>query len=153
MGTIWSHDAAYLSLANIGLDMMSLLADVVLLLHVSYAAFVVGGLLAVPLGGWLDWRWVRTRSFRVAHVMCTGIVAVEALIGVICPLTWLEHVLLVASGGAGYERSFIGHLLYRLLYYDAPAWMFTAVYTVVALSVVMLYHFVPPLPRLSRQRP
>jgi Protein of Unknown function (DUF2784) len=132
--------------------MTPLLADIVLSLHVCYAAFVIGGLLAVPLGGWLDWRWVRARRFRVAHVWCTAIVAVEALIGAICPLTWLEHVLLVASGAAGYEQSFIGHLLYRLLYYEAPAWMFTLAYTVVALTVVLLYHYVPPLPRLSRQR-
>lgn len=142
-----------ISVVNVSWEMTPLLADIVLLLHAGYAAFVVGGLLAVPLGGWLDWRWVRARSFRVAHVLCTAIVAVEALIGVICPLTWLEHALLVASGAAGYERSFIGHLVYQLLYYDAPAWMFTLAYTVVALTVVLLYYFVPPLPRLSRQRP
>jgi hypothetical protein len=129
-----------------------LLADVVLLLHAGYAAFVIGGLLVVPLGGRLNWRWVRARSFRLAHLLCTAVVAVEALIGVICPLTWLEHVLLVASGAAGYDRSFIGHLLYWLLYYDAPTWMFTAAYTVLALTVVLLYRYVPPLPRLSRQQ-
>jgi Protein of Unknown function (DUF2784) len=131
---------------------MILLADVVLLLHVSYAAFVIGGLLAVPLGAWLEWRWVRARRFRLAHVMCTAIVAVEALIGVMCPLTWFEHVLLVASGAAGYERSFMGHLLYRLLYYDAPMWMFTAAYTALTLTVVAFYHYLPPLPKLGRQR-
>jgi hypothetical protein len=130
-----------------------LLADVVLLLHAGYAAFVVGGLLVVPLGNWLDWGWVRARGLRKAHVLCTAIVAVEALIGAICPLTWLEHVLLVASGAAGYDRSFIGHLVYRLLYYDAPAWMFTVAYTVLALTVVLLYHYIPPLPKPSHQRP
>jgi hypothetical protein len=133
--------------------MLTLLADIVLLLHVGYAAFVIGGLLAVPLGGWLGWRWVRARRFRVAHLLCTVTVAVEALIGVICPLTWFEHALLVASGAAGYERSFIGHLLYRLLYYDAPAWAFTAAYTALALTIVGLYHYLPPLPKPTRQRP
>jgi hypothetical protein len=131
----------------------TLLADVVLLIHVGYAAFVIGGLLVVPLGSWLDWGWVRARSLRRAHVLCTAIVAVEALIGVLCPLTWLEHVLLVASGVAGYNRSFVGHILYWLLYYDAPAWMFTVAYTVLALTVVLLYHYIPPLPKVSSQRP
>jgi Protein of Unknown function (DUF2784) len=139
--------------AEVSLDMTIWIADVVLLLHAGYAAFVIGGLLVVPLGGWLDWRWVRARRWRFAHVLCTAIVAVEALIGIICPLTWLEHVLLVASGAAGYERSFIGHLLYWLLYYDAPAWIFTVTYTVLALTVILLYHYLPPLPGLSRQRP
>ena len=131
---------------------MILLADVVLLLHVGYAAFVVGGVLAVPLGAWLQWRWVRARRFRLAHAVSTAIVAVEALIGLICPLTWLEHVLLVASGAAGYERSFIGHMLYQLLYYDAPMWMFTAAYTALTLTVVAFYRFLPPLPKLGHQR-
>ena len=132
---------------------MILLAEVVLVLHVGYAAFVLGGLLAVPLGSWLDWRWVRARRFRIAHVLCTAIVAVEALIGVMCPLTWLEHALLVASGAARYERSFIGHLLYHLLYYDAPTWMFTAAYILLTLTVIAFYHYLPPLPTLGRERP
>jgi hypothetical protein len=131
--------------------MAILLADVVLLLHAGYAAFVIGGLLVVPLGGWFEWPWVRARRLRLAHLLCTAIIAAEALLGMICPLTWLEHVLLVASGAAGYERSFIGHLLSWMLYYDAPAWMFTAAYTALALTVVLLYRYVPPLPRLSRQ--
>lgn len=130
----------------------ALSADVVLLLHVGYAAFVIGGLLVVPLGGWLGWRWVLGRTFRRVHVACTAIVAVEALVGVICPLTWLEHVLLVASGGVAYDRSFVGHLLYWLLYYDAPAWIFTVTYTAVALTAVLLYRYVPPLSKPSRQR-
>jgi hypothetical protein len=133
--------------------MLLLLADMVLLLHVGYAAFVVGGMLAVPLGGWFDWRWVRARRFRLAHLLCTALVALEALIGVMCPLTWFEHALLVASGTAGYERSFIGHLLYRLLYYDAPAWVFTVAYTALALTIVVFYHYLPPLPKLTRPRP
>ena len=123
------------------------------MLHVGYAAFVIGGLLVVPLGSWLDWRWVRARRFRLTHMLCTAIVAVEALIGVVCPLTSFEHALLVASGAVGYERSFVGQLLYQLLYYDAPVWVFTLAYTILTLIVVVLYHYLPPLPKLARQRP
>jgi ABC-type tungstate transport system substrate-binding protein len=79
-------------------------------------------------------------------------VAVEALVGVMCPLTWLEHVLLMAAGTAGYERSFIGQILYRLLYYDAPIWVFTVAYTVLVLIVGACYYLLPPAPRLARQR-
>jgi hypothetical protein len=133
--------------------MMRLLADVILLLHVGYALFVIGGVLLIVLGARFDWSWVRARRFRRVHLLCTAIVAVEALVGMMCPLTWLEHALLVASGTAGYERSFIGQLLYRLLYYDAPAWMFTVVYTVVALTVAACYRYLPPSSPLSRQQP
>jgi Protein of Unknown function (DUF2784) len=133
--------------------MTALLADLILFLHVVYAAFVLGGLLAVPLGARLGWHWVRIPALRRAHVACTAVVAVEALVGMTCPLTWVEHLLLVASGTAGYERSFIGHLLYQLLYYDAPLWMFTMAYVALAMAVTLLYYYIPPLPRPSRQAP
>jgi hypothetical protein len=133
--------------------MTAVLADVVLVLHIAYAAFVIGGLLALPLGLWWRWRWVRSRTVRLAHALCTALVAVEACLGMICPLTWLEHSLLVASGKAGYDRSFIGHWLSWILYHDVPPWVFMAAYTVLAVTVIMLYYCVPPLPRLSRQRP
>jgi hypothetical protein len=132
--------------------MLLLFADVVLFLHVSYAAFVIGGLVVVPLGAWLQWHWVRARRFRIAHLLCTGIVAVEALIGVMCPLTWFEHALLVAAGAPGYQRSFVGELLYQLLYYDAPVWVFTVAYMVLALTVIAYYYYLPPFSTLARQR-
>ncbi len=135
------------------LAMTALFADLILFIHVAYAALVLGGLLAVPLGARLGWRWVRIPAFRRAHVACTAVVAVEALIGMTCPLTWVEHLLLVASGTAGYDRSFVGHLLYRLLYYDAPLWMFTVAYVALSMAVTFLYYHIPPLPKPSRQAP
>jgi hypothetical protein len=132
--------------------MTSLLADVVLFLHVVYVTFVLGGLVVVPLGAHVGWRWVRVRTFRHAHLICMAIVAVEALMGLTCPLTWLEHLLLVASGATGYDRSFIGHLLYWLLYYDAPAWIFMVAYTALILVGMLLYYYVPPFPKPSRHR-
>jgi hypothetical protein len=133
--------------------MTALLADLILFIHVAYATFVLGGLVAVPLGAKLGWHWVRSAAFRRAHVACTAVVAVEALIGVTCPLTWIEHLLLVASGTTGYDRSFIGHMLYQLLYYDAPLWMFTTAYVALAIAVTLLYYYLPPLPKPSRSTP
>lgn len=124
--------------------MAAVIADIILVLHVAYAAFLVGGFLVLLLGLGLHWEWVRARSFRLPHLVGTTIVAVEALIGLLCPLTWLENVFLGAAGAAGYERSFVGHLLYRLLYYDAPAWAFTIVYVAFALAVLTLFVHVPP---------
>ena len=132
--------------------MTIVLADLVLFFHICYATFVLGGLFLLPLSLRLDWRWARARVFRLTHLICTALVAVEALIGLTCPLTWLEHLLLVASGAPGYDRSFIGHILYGLLYYDIPAWIFIIAYTALALAVVLLYAYVPPLLKPSRQR-
>jgi hypothetical protein len=119
-------------------------ADLVLFLHVLYASFVLGGFLMLPLGLWRRWGWVKARVFRLPHLVCTAMVAVEALLGLTCPLTWFEHALLVASGAPGYERSFVGHFLYWLLYYDAPAALFIAAYTALAVAVFALYRYAPP---------
>jgi uncharacterized BrkB/YihY/UPF0761 family membrane protein len=121
------------------------LADLILFVHVLYAGFVLGGCLVLPLGLRRRWRWVRARAFRLPHLVCTAIVAVEALIGLTCPLTWLEHAVLVASGASGYERSFVGHWLYQTLYYDAPAWVFMIPYTALALAIFTLYYCAPPV--------
>ena len=128
--------------------MTAFVADIILALHVAYAAFVLGGFLVLPIGLGCRWAWVRARSFRLPHLVCTAVVAAEALIGLTCPLTWLENVFLTASGADGYERSFVGHLLYRLLYYDAPAWVFTAAYVTLALVIVTLFYWAPPVRKL-----
>ena len=53
------------------------------------------------------------------------IVAVQSWFGVICPLTSFEMTLRSQGGGGVYSGSFIAHLLESILYYRAPAWVFT----------------------------
>ncbi len=118
---------------------MLLLADLVLVLHFAYVLFVVGGLFAIWLGYALRWRWVRNRLFRTLHLAAIGLVAIEAIVGVMCPLTLLEDWL---RPGAGDGRSFVQRWLHALLFYDWPLWVFTVLYagftTVVALTFVLL---------------
>lgn len=125
--------------------MPSIFADLILVVHLGYAAFVLGGFLVLPLGLVLHWAWVRTWSFRLSHLACTAIVALEAVIGLTCPLTWLEDIVRTATGAEGYSRSFIGDLLYRLLYYEAPVWVFTVAYLALTLMVLMLFYYAPPV--------
>jgi len=66
------------------------LADVVLVLHFSVAAFVVGGLVLVIVGNLGNWRWVNAFWFRLAHLGAIATIAAEAWLGAICPLTALE---------------------------------------------------------------
>ena len=125
--------------------MHAIFADLVLVLHVIYAGFVLGGFLLLSLGLCCGWAWVHARSFRLPHLVCTTIVAVEALIGLTCPLTWLENIFLRASGADGYDRAFVSRQLHWLLYYDAPAWVFTGAYMALALGVLTLLFYAPPV--------
>jgi hypothetical protein len=121
-----------------------LFADLVLALHFGIVVFVVGGLVLVVVGNWRAWRFVNRWWFRLAHLAAIGVVVAQAWLGVVCPLTTLESWLRAQTGGAGYEASFIEHWVGRALYYDAPAWVFTAAYTLFAAAVVAAWWYFPP---------
>lgn len=128
-----------------------LLADAVLTLHVAIVLFVVGGLIVILLGNWRrrkSWQWVNALWFRLAHLLAILFVVSESWLGIVCPLTMLEMWLRRQAGAGGYTGSFIEHWLQRLLYYDAPGWVFTLAYSVFGLAVVATWWLFPPRRRL-----
>ncbi len=124
-----------------------LAADAVLLLHACFVAFVVGGLVAIYLGGALGWRWVRGRMLRWAHLAAIGVVVVQAWLGLVCPLTILEMALRARAGAATYAGTFVSHWLESLLYWRAPPWVFVAAYTAFGTAVVASWLVVRPVAR------
>lgn len=123
---------------------LTFLADAILVIHVLFVLFVVFGLFAVYLGSFLKWNWVRNRTFRIVHLLAIGIVVVQSWIDVICPLTIWEKSLRVEAGSETYSGSFIQHWLQGLLYYTAPEWMFTLMYTSFGCLVLASWYLVPP---------
>lgn len=109
--------------------LLLLLADVILILHVLFVAFVVLGLFVVYVGSLLNWQWVRNRAFRIVHLCAIGYVVIQAWLGVVCPLTTWEMRLRAEVGAATYSGSFIQHWLHSLLYFTLPEWVFVVVYT------------------------
>jgi hypothetical protein len=122
----------------------ALLADLVLLLHVGVVLFVVGGLLVVPLGDARGWRWVRGFGFRAAHLAAIGVIVLQAWLGQLCPLTVLEAWLRAEAGQPAYAGSFVAHWAHRLLYFEAPMWVFALAYTAFALLVAAAWVRYPP---------
>lgn len=129
-----------------------LLADAVLLVHLAVVVFVVGGLLQVVAGNLLHWPWVNGGVFRAAHLLAIGYVVAQAWLGKVCPLTALESWLRAKAGMAGYRRSFIEHWVQRIVYYDAPSWVFALAYTAFALLVVLAWWRFPPRFRAAAPR-
>ena len=82
------------------------LADLVLVLHVTFIVFVL-------FGGLLAFRW---RRAPVVHVPAAAWGAAVEFFGLVCPLTPLESMLRRASGGTGYSESFIERYLVPILY-------------------------------------
>jgi polyferredoxin len=127
-----------------------LFADVVLLLHFAVVVFVVGGLVLIIAGNVRGWYWVNVTWFRVAHLGAIGVVAVEAWLGVNCPLTTLEIWLRAKAGRATYSASFIEHWLQRLLFYEASSWVFVLGYSVFGLLVLSTWWYFPPRSKKRR---
>ena len=124
-------------------------ADLLLVFHFLVAGFIVLGLILVWIGALAGWSWIRNPGFRYLHLAAIVFVAAEALLGHACPLTVWEDLL---RGGVRPE-SFIGRWVYRLLYYNAPEWVFTAVYAVWAAATVATLWFVPVNRRRIEQSP
>ncbi len=121
------------------------LADLIIALHLAYAGYVLFGYLLTLLGLAFGWRWIRNFPFRLSHLICTVLVGLEAAGGIACPLTVLENYFLRLAGSPGYERSFIGNLMVRLLYYEAPEEYFAVIYIAWTLLVVLTYVLAPPV--------
>lgn len=82
------------------------LADLVVILHLGFVVFAVGGALLV-----LRWRrlvWV--------HVPAAVWAALIEFAGWICPLTPLEKWLRLQGGGSGYPGGFVAHYILPILY-------------------------------------
>jgi len=123
----------------------ALLADAILLLHVGVVVFVVGLLPLVLVGGWRGWGWVRNRWLRSTHLGLMVLIALQAWLGRLCPLTIWEQALRRMAGQASYSESFITYWLGRLLYVDAPLWLLAWVYSGFALLVVGAWWWVRPV--------
>lgn len=128
------------------------LADVVLTLHFSIAAFVVAGLFLVIIGNLCNWRWVNNLWFRLAHIGAIGVVMAEAWLGVTCPLTTLEMWLRAKANATTYSGGFIEHWLQHLLYYEAPSWVFVFGYSLIGLLVLATWCYFPPNLKCRRNK-
>ncbi|NBX25692.1 MAG: DUF2784 domain-containing protein [Planctomycetes bacterium] len=122
------------------------LADLVLLTHVGFVAFVVIGLLLIAVGGTRGWRWVRNPWFRAAHLAGIGLVVVQSWLGMVCPLTTLEMHLRQQAGDPTYTGTFMAHWLRRILFYQAPSWVFMVAYALFGLLVLATWIRVRPRP-------
>jgi hypothetical protein len=82
------------------------LADIVVVVHFGFVAFVV-------FGGFLVRRWPR---FAWAHLPAVAWGVAIEYAGWICPLTPLEQWLRTRGGEAGHTGGFIEHYLLAWLY-------------------------------------
>jgi hypothetical protein len=121
-----------------------LLADIGLAAHVAVIAFNVFGLVAIPVGAWRGWAFVRVFWWRALHLGILIIVAVQAVVGRACFLTLWWSELLARAGEIASSQPLIARLVTRAIYWPLPLWVFAALYVAVLGYTVFLWWRVPP---------
>lgn len=112
---------------------LQLLADLVLVLHSVFIAFVMfGGLIALC---WKPIIWL--------HLPALLWGALIAIFGWVCPLTPLENSLRHLAGEAGYSGGFIAHYIAPVIY---PAGLTPSLRVIMAVALVavnvMIYLYI-----------
>lgn len=126
----------------------AILADVVVVTHFLYVVFVAGGCVAILLGVMRGWQWTRGITFRALHLMAIAFVFGESVSGIECPLTVLENNLRERAGQTQYAGACVGFWAHRLIFYDAPSWVFTTLYGAITLALIAGLWLAPP--RITR---
>lgn len=124
-----------------------MLADAIVVVHLLIVLFVVIGVPLVYWGAVRHWAWVRSWRWRLLHLVAIAVIAAESLLGIVCPLTAWEDKL----RGEQISTGFIERWVDRILFYDAPTWVFTASYLAFAVLVGITWIAVPPI-RAPRKR-
>ncbi len=83
-----------------------LLADIILITHLTFILFVIFGGLLVFYKRWFAWL----------HLPMALWGAMVNIVGWVCPLTPLENKYRTAAGQAGYDTGFVEHYIAPLVY-------------------------------------
>lgn len=121
------------------------LADAILVVHAAFVLFVVGGFAAIWIGIAARRAFAYNVWLRGAHLAAIGFVAIESLLGSMCPLTIWEDALRHRSEDAG----FIERWVHAWLFWSAPPWVFTAGYVAFAMLVAWTWWRHPPRRRAA----
>lgn len=117
----------------------ALAGQVVLAAHLVVIAFNVAGLVVIPLGARLGWRFVRWRWLRLLHLGSLAVVALQAALGRACFLTIWQSDL---AGAA--RQPLIMRVVNSVIFWPLPIWVFTALYLAVFAYTVALWWWVRP---------
>jgi uncharacterized protein DUF2784 len=122
------------------------LADLIVIIHFLYVAYVVVGQLAIFAGVLLKWQWIRNPWFRWTHLVMICIVAVESIFDFRCPLTDWQVDLEKLAGRQGSARPFVAQLFENLLFcnVDVDHWAFKVGYISFAVLVIACLWLAPP---------
>lgn len=138
--------------------MYGILADLMVIAHLMYVAYVLVGQLAIIVASAFQWQWGRNRWFRFTHLLAIAIVALEAVMGWQCPLTKWEYQLRKLAGQPfDGSETFMGRIVHSVMFPTGPGgqpppeYFFTMLYIAMLIIVVQGLMMYPPRLRPNRE--
>jgi hypothetical protein len=125
-------------------ELLRAAASLVLYLHFAVVVFNVFWIVAIPLGAWRGWTFIRSFFWRAAHLVVLAVVALQAVVGALCFLTTWQNALLRAAGGSAGETSVVDTIVTRLIFWPLPLWAFVVIYVAAVVYALALWWLVPP---------
>ena len=122
-----------------------MIADALLFVHFSLAAFITIGFFIIPIGYKLGWNWIKNRNLRLLHLSLMGVITVETIAGFNCPLTVLENMF----RDVDYSSSFMSYWIAQILYWDLPKQVFVILYSLCLGWASILWKICPPIQKMS----
>ena len=125
-------------------ELLRAAASAVLYLHFAVVVFNVFWIVAIPLGAWLGWTFIRSFWWRAAHLIVLAVVALQAVVGALCFLTIWQDALLRAAGGAARDTPLIERIVTSLVFWPLPLWAFVVLYVAAVVYALAMWWLVPP---------
>ena len=121
------------------------LADLIVTVHLCYVLFAVGGEAAILAGAIFRWAFIRQPAFRIAHLAAVGLVAAEAALRLVCPLTEWEYNLRQLAGQTVERKiSFVARLARLIVFHDLSPHFLMVLHVGFGVLVVLTFIFIPP---------
>ena len=120
-------------------------AGFVLYFHLIIILFIIFGFIVIPLGAKLKWQFIHGFWWRLTHLVSMVVVAIQAVLGKACFLTYIQSDFLQSAGKKGYTVPFIQTYIDRLIYYNFPIWIFSIFYVILFFYTIYLWFVYPPL--------
>jgi len=123
----------------------AILADIVIVIHFLWIAFVI---LGFPF-----FLWVNSARWRLIHLAAVTAMVLMQITRSICPLTYLEAWLKSEGRGAEvYSGKFIIETIERLIYVDSVTLEKITWATGAYLALIVLSFWFRPIPRRKKVR-